>query len=52
MEFFLRAEAGTENFEHLSPALRERMLENAEFFFSTELAPFVTYVPDAGALAK
>ena len=52
MEFFLRAEAGEANFELLEPALRERMLGNAELFFSTELEPFVTYVPDATALAQ
>jgi pimeloyl-ACP methyl ester carboxylesterase len=52
MEFFLRAEAGEANFEHLEPALRERMLGNADVFFSTELEPFVTYVPDAAALGQ
>lgn len=52
MEFFLRAEAGEANFEHLEPALRERMLGNAEVFFSIELEPFVTYVPDAAALGR
>lgn len=52
MEFFLRAEAGAANFEHLDPELRERMLGNAEVFFSTELEPFVTYVPDAASLGQ
>jgi pimeloyl-ACP methyl ester carboxylesterase len=52
MEFFLRAEAGDANFEHLEPALRERMLGNADVFFSTELEPLVTYVPDAAALGQ
>lgn len=51
LELFLRAEAGEANFEHLELALRERMLGNAEIFFSTELEPFVTYVPDSAALA-
>lgn len=35
----------------LAPALRERMLGNAEVFFSIELEAFVSYVPDAGVLA-
>ncbi len=52
LELFLRAEAGEANFEHLEPTLRERMLGNAELLFSTELAAFVTYVPDAAALSQ
>lgn len=49
---FLRTEAGDANFEHLDPTLRERMLGNAEVFFSMELGPFITYVPDASALSQ
>lgn len=52
MELFLRAEGGEANFERLEPELRERMLSNAELFFSAELEPFATYVPDAEALAQ
>lgn len=52
MEIFLRANAGNSAFERLKPTLRERMLGNAEFFFSTELAQFVNYVPGAAALAQ
>lgn len=52
MEFFIRAEAGDASFERLDPALRERMLGNADIFFSTELESFATYVPDAAALAR
>jgi pimeloyl-ACP methyl ester carboxylesterase len=51
MELFIRVNAGDENFENLDPELRERMLGNAEVFFSTELEAFVSYLPDAGALA-
>lgn len=51
MKMFLRANAGDTNFEGLDSELRERMLGNAEVFFSTELEAFVSYVPDAGALA-
>ena len=52
MELFLRAEAGDANFEQLEPVLRERMLGNAELFFSAELTPFASYVPDAAVLAQ
>lgn len=52
MEFFLRTEAGGANFEQLEPTLRERMLGNAELFFSMELGQFVTYAPDASALSQ
>lgn len=52
MEGFLRANAGDTVFEHLDPTLRERMLGNAEVLFSIELVPFVTYMPDAAALAR
>lgn len=51
LEMFIRANAGEANFENLDPGLRERMLGNAEVFFSTELEAFVSYVPDAGDLA-
>lgn len=51
MEMFIRANAGDESFENLDPGLRERMLDNAEVFFSIELEALVPYVPDAGALA-
>lgn len=52
MEMFLRQNAGDENFENLAPELRERMLGNAEVFFFAELEGFVSYVPDARALAE
>ncbi len=52
MEMFIRQNAGDENFENLDPELRERMLGNAEVFFSAELEGFVSYVPDARALAE
>jgi pimeloyl-ACP methyl ester carboxylesterase len=52
MELFIRFNAGDASFERLEPALRERMLGNADVFFSAELEPFVTYVPDAAALGR
>lgn len=52
MELFIRANAGDAAFEQLDPALRERMLGNAGVLFSAELEAFVTYVPDAAALAR
>lgn len=52
MEIFIRQNAGDETFENLDPELRERMLGNAEVFFSTELEGFVSYVPAAEALAR
>jgi pimeloyl-ACP methyl ester carboxylesterase len=48
---FIRANAGDANFENFDPELRERMLGNAEVFFSIELEAFVSYVPDDEALA-
>jgi pimeloyl-ACP methyl ester carboxylesterase len=51
MEMFIRQNAGDENVENLQPELRERMLGNAETFFFVELEGFVSYVPDARALA-
>ena len=52
MELFLRTNAGDAAFEQLDPALRERMLGNADVLFSAELEAFVTYMPDAAALAR
>jgi pimeloyl-ACP methyl ester carboxylesterase len=52
MEMFLRGEAGGENFERLDPELRNRMLGNAELFFSMEIQAFVGYMPDPAALAE
>ena len=52
METFVRANAGDTSFEHLDPELRQRMLANGEVFFTTELKAFVSYVPEATALAR
>jgi pimeloyl-ACP methyl ester carboxylesterase len=52
MEMFLRTEAGDENFERLDPELRNRMLGNAELFFSLELHAFVSFMPDLQALRQ
>jgi len=51
METFVRANAGDASFERLDPELRQRMLANGEVFFTTELEAFVSYVPEAAALA-
>jgi pimeloyl-ACP methyl ester carboxylesterase len=51
METFVRANAGDASFEHLDSELRQRMLANGEVFFPTELEAFVSYVPEATALA-
>jgi pimeloyl-ACP methyl ester carboxylesterase len=51
METFVRANAGDAAFEQLDPALRQRMLANGEVFFTADLAAFVSYVPEAAALA-
>ena len=45
---FLRRFVGEENFEHLDPGLRERMLGNADVFFSIELPAGISFTPDAG----
>ena len=51
MERFVRMVAGDANYENLDPALRERMLGNAEVFFFTELPAAVSYRHDGDALA-
>jgi pimeloyl-ACP methyl ester carboxylesterase len=50
VEAFVRHFAGDENFERLDPALRERMLGNAETFFGIELDAFLGYKPDPALL--
>ena len=52
MELFVRVNAGDTTFEGLDPDMRERMLANGEIFFSHELEAFVSYVPEAAALAR
>ena len=49
-ELFIRANAGDKTFENLEPAMRTRLLHNAETFFSGEADAFVSYQPDVHAL--
>lgn len=51
-ELFIRVNAGDATFEALEPALRERMLANGEVLFGIELEAFVSYIPEAAALAQ
>jgi pimeloyl-ACP methyl ester carboxylesterase len=45
IEAFLRSVAGDEVYDSLAPALRDRLLGNAEVLMRVELAPFVAYEP-------
>jgi pimeloyl-ACP methyl ester carboxylesterase len=49
-ELFIRVNAGDETFVNLEPAMRSRMLDNAETFFSREVEAFVSYQPDVQGL--
>lgn len=49
-ELFIRANAGDKTSENLEPAMRTRLLHNAETFFSGEADAFVSYQPDVHAL--
>jgi pimeloyl-ACP methyl ester carboxylesterase len=51
MEMFLRQNAGSPTFDRLDPALRDRMLANAPWFFGHELAMFLSWIPTRGELA-
>ena len=51
MELFIRANAGDTVFDGFHPEMKERLLGNAEVFFGREVEPFVSYLPDAAALA-
>ncbi len=51
LEAFIREAAGDAAFDGLDPVLRERMLNNAELFFATELAAFTSYLPEPAALS-
>jgi hypothetical protein len=48
-EAFLRSLGGDEVYDSLDPALRERLLANANVLFDIELAPFVAYEPTPAA---
>jgi pimeloyl-ACP methyl ester carboxylesterase len=49
-ELFIRANAGDQTFENLESAMRARLLDNAETFFSREVNAFGSYQPDVRAL--
>jgi pimeloyl-ACP methyl ester carboxylesterase len=51
-EAFLRSVGGDEVYDSLDPALRERLLANADVLFDIELAPFVAYEPTPEDLAS
>jgi pimeloyl-ACP methyl ester carboxylesterase len=52
LEAFLRFAFGDETVDELPPALRGRLLENAEMVFSIELPGFQSYRPDPQLLAR
>lgn len=45
MELFVRENAGSDVFDRLDPALRERMIANGPLFFGHELAMFTSWIP-------
>jgi pimeloyl-ACP methyl ester carboxylesterase len=51
-EAFLRNVGGDEVYDSLDPALRERLLANADVLFDIELVPFVAYEPTPGDLVR
>lgn len=51
MELFIRENAGSDVFDRLDPALRERMIANGPLFFDHELAMFMSWVPSETELA-
>jgi len=51
-EVFIRMNAGDDAFEHLDPALRERLLNNGPWLFSQELAMFTSWAPSQAELAE
>ena len=51
-EALLRSVGGDEMYDSLDPALRERLLANADVLFDIELAPFVAYEPTPEELAS
>ena len=51
-EAFLRNVGGDEVYDSLDPALRERLLANADVLFDVELAPFVAYEPTPEGLSS
>jgi pimeloyl-ACP methyl ester carboxylesterase len=51
MELFIRENAGSDVFDRLDPALRERMIANGPSFFDHELAMFMSWVPNETEIA-
>jgi pimeloyl-ACP methyl ester carboxylesterase len=51
MELFIRDNAGSEVFDRLDPALRERMIANGPLFFGHELAMFLSWIPSETEVA-
>ena len=51
MERFIRENAGSDTFDRLDPALRERMIANGPSFFGHELAMFMSWIPSKTELA-
>ncbi len=52
MEQFVRENAGSDVFDRLDPALRERMLANGPLFFEHELAMFMSWTPSEAELGE
>lgn len=52
MELFIRENAGSDAFDRLDLALRERMLANGPWFFGQELAMFMSWLPSRAELAS
>lgn len=51
MELFIRENAGSDVFDRLDAALRERMIANGPSFFGHELAMFMSWIPNKTELA-
>jgi pimeloyl-ACP methyl ester carboxylesterase len=51
MELFIRDNAGSEVFDRLDAARRERMIANGPLFFGHELAMFMSWIPSETELA-
>jgi pimeloyl-ACP methyl ester carboxylesterase len=52
MALFIRENAGSDVFDRLDPALRERMIANGPSFFGHELAMFMSWIPSETELAR
>jgi pimeloyl-ACP methyl ester carboxylesterase len=50
IELFARTVQGDATYEAIDPAVRERLLGNAEVFFTVEMQPFVAYALNVDAL--